>query len=136
MVFAMVARAASRDLCQDGEIRAWQMSPVALVLLDSQPHWRTPVSQATKSPSVRAAADVVRDCSGNRKLGRTGVYYGDLSVRNISCRGAYRRLRSARLGSSGVVVPGWSCRQIGTYGDGGIYRCTRSRYAMRFSAGG
>lgn len=88
-------------------------------------------------PSLSAtAADIVHSCPGNRKLGDTGVYYGGLSVRNMSCRRGRELLRDATLRNGGVRVPGYKCRQIGTYGDGGIYRCTHKRYALRFSAGG
>ena len=82
------------------------------------------------------AADVVRSCQGNHRLGNTGVWYGDLSVRNMTCRRGRRFVHGARLSNGGVVVAGWSCRLIGYYGDGGIFRCTRDRRAMRFSAGG
>lgn len=84
----------------------------------------------------RAHADVVKDCAGNRPLGQTGAWYGDLSVRNMTCRRAHRLLRTARLVDGNVRVRRFSCRLIGTYGDGGIYRCTRGGKAMRFSAGG
>ena len=83
------------------------------------------------------SADVVKDCSGNRPYGNTGAWYGDLSVRNITCRSARTLLRSARFTRRGKArVRGFSCSQIGTYGDGGIFRCTRGGKAMRFSAGG
>jgi hypothetical protein len=92
---------------------------------------------AAAAPSrVSAAADTVRDCPGNRRLGHTIVYYGDLSVRNMACASGRRALRRARLRNGGVAVPGWSCRMIGTYSDGGIFRCTRGGKAMRFKAGG
>lgn len=84
-----------------------------------------------------AAADTVVDCAGNRPLADTGIWYGDLSVRNMSCRRGRRLLSQASLTSrGGVRVPRYRCRLIGHYGDGGIFRCTRMQYALRFSAGG
>jgi hypothetical protein len=82
------------------------------------------------------ALGAVRDCSGNRPLGQTGAWYGDMSVRNLSCHRAQRALRGAWFSQGGVRVRGWSCYQIGTYGDGVIFRCVRGSKAMRFSAGG
>lgn len=35
-----------------------------------------------------------------------------------------------------VRVPRFRCRLIGTYSDGGIYRCKRRNNALRFMAGG
>ena len=85
-------------------------------------------------PVVRTA--VVRDCPGNRPLARTGAWYGDLSVRNMSCRRARRALGTARFRGRRIVIRGWSCKTIGYYQDGGIFRCTQYSDAMRFSAGG
>ena len=93
-------------------------------------------SGATAAPRANAA-DTVVSCPGNRRLGTTFVYYGDLSVRNMSCRRGRRLLRAARLTrSGGVRIERYRCRLIGTYGDGGIFRCVRGRYALRFKAGG
>jgi hypothetical protein len=99
----------------------------------------TPTAWAAtdRQPATSAhAADTVRSCPGNRPLGNTGVWYGDLSVRNMSCRRGRRVLRRARLRNGRILVSGWRCRLIGYYRDGGIFRCTRDRRAMRFSAGG
>ena len=57
----------------------------------------------TAAPSALGA---VRDCSGNRPLGQTGAWYGDLSVRNLSCHRAQRALRGAWLSRGGVRVQG------------------------------
>lgn len=92
---------------------------------------------AAEPPSLPGtAADAVRTCPGNRELGDTGVYYGNLSVRNISCRQGRRLLQDASLRNGGIRIRRYRCRLIGTYGDGGIYRCTRKHHALRFSAGG
>jgi hypothetical protein len=96
--------------------------------------WAT--ADGESGPSAYAA-DVVRSCPGNHRLPNTPVWYGDLSVRNMTCRRGRQSLHGARLTNSGHVgVAGWSCRLIGHYYDGGIFRCTRARRAMRFSAGG
>jgi hypothetical protein len=64
-------------------------------------------------------------------------YVGDVSVRNTSCRRASALLQTtAYFTSHGVRMRGWRCSSIGTYEDGGIFRCTRGRMAIRFSAGG
>jgi len=77
----------------------------------------------------------VRDCPGNARFG--AAFYGDLSVRNMGCRRGRRLVRSGYLtGSGGVRIPRYRCRRIGFYQDGAIYRCTRSRYALRLSVGG
>jgi hypothetical protein len=83
-------------------------------------------------------ADVVRSCAGGgRQLGGTGFYYGDLSVRNMRCRRARIILRRRNVVYRGrLVVPRWNCSVIGHYQDGAVFRCTRGRRAMRFSAGG
>jgi hypothetical protein len=94
------------------------------------------VKGAERKSMPATSSDTVASCPGNRELGNTGVYYGDLSVRNLSCRQGRRLLRTATLRSGGVRIRGYKCRLIGTYGDGGIYRCTRKHYALRFSAGG
>lgn len=90
------------------------------------------------APSGAAAADVVKDCpqAEGRAFGKTGAYYGDLSVRNISCRTGMKSLQTARFTDRNVRVRGYACTQIGTYQDGGIFRCTAGRRALRFSAGG
>ena len=69
-------------------------------------------------------------------FGSTGASYGDVSVRNVTCRTAIRLLDRGRLVDGRVRVRGYRCRLIGTYGDGGIYRCTAGGRAIRFSAGG
>jgi len=83
-----------------------------------------------------SALGAVRDCPGNRPLGQTGAWYGDMSVRNLSCHRARRALRGSWFSRGGMRVRGWSCYQIGTYGDGAIFRFFRGSRAMRFSAGG
>lgn len=79
-----------------------------------------------------------RSCAGGgRQLGGTGFYYGDLSVRNMRCRRARIILRRRNVVYRGrLVVPRWNCSVIGHYQDGAVFRCTRGRRAMRFSAGG
>lgn len=97
----------------------------------------TSASSVPSQPPSATPADTVRDCPGNRKLGDTGVYYGDLSVRNMTCGLGRNLLRRATLSDSGTPrIPGYRCRLIGTYPDGGIYRCTRKSRALRFEAGG
>jgi hypothetical protein len=85
-------------------------------------------------PSLASAADV-RDCPGS---GRFDVaYYGSLSVRNMTCRRGRRLLSTGYLTRRGAArIPRYRCRRIGSYGDGAIYRCTRSIYALRVSIGG
>ncbi len=82
------------------------------------------------------SADTVRSCSGNYPLGSTALWYGDLSVRNVTCRKGKRLLRSADYRGGNVRIRNWRCSLIGYYGDGGIYRCTNGGKAIRFSAGG
>ncbi len=91
----------------------------------------------TKGEPMARSADVVRSCSGNYRFGDTDIWYGDLSVRNMTCRrGKIIIKRNGYLKHGKAKVAGWRCRLIGYYGDGGIYRCTRGDTAMRFSAGG
>ena len=89
---------------------------------------------ASVTAGFAAAADTVRSCVGNRPLGDTGMWYGDLSVRNIRCWRGHRLLRSADYDGD-MRIAGWRCSLIGT-SDGGIFRCTRGDRAIRFSAGG
>jgi len=91
------------------------------------------LSALAAAPSALAA---VRDCPGNRPLAQTGAWYGDMSVRNLSCHRARGALRGAWFSQGGVRVRGWSCYQIGTYSDGAIFLCVRGSRAVRFSAGG
>ena len=90
------------------------------------------------NPRGALANDVVRDCpqAEGRKFGNTGAYYGDLSVRNISCRTGMRVLRTGRFVNGKARLRGYRCSMIGTYSDGGIFRCTAGNRALRFSAGG
>lgn len=86
---------------------------------------------------VPASADTVRSCPGNHPLGGSGpIWYGDLSVRNLSCSTGHSLLRRASYRYPLPVVAGFTCRQVGTYGDGAIYRCVSEARAIRFSAGG
>lgn len=90
---------------------------------------------ANAAHSLRA--DTVVTCGGNHPLANTGVWYGDMSVRNMSCRRGRRLLAKGSLTRRGRIrIPRYDCKLIGYYGDGGNYRCTRGRYALRFSAGG
>lgn len=89
-------------------------------------------------PASAGAADVVRDCpqGEGRMFGNTGAYYGDLSVRNITCATGLRLMRTGRFVNGKARIRGYRCSTIGTYGDGGIFRCTAGRRALRFKAGG
>ena len=93
-------------------------------------------NEQRQAAKERAKERAVHDCSSNRPLGQTGAWYGDMSVRNLSCYRGQRALRGAWFSQGGVRVRGWSCYQLGTYGDGGIFRCVRGSSAMRFAAGG
>jgi len=79
---------------------------------------------------------VVRSCPGNHPFGNTGMWYGDMSARNMTCAAARRLLARGSYRHPVAVVPGFSCKHIGNYGDGGIFRCVSGRRAIRFSAGG
>lgn len=99
--------------------RALGVSAMALTLLSVG--WTAP---------ARAA---VRDCPTSR----AGIY--DVSARNMSCRGALRRIARARyVGPSSLSarVPGWRCMTVSTYEEGATFRCVRGRRAFRWTAGG
>jgi len=90
-------------------------------------------------PGWASAADRVKSCPGlEGKETKAIGSIGDVSVRNMTCDRARVALQTtAYLDRRGKMrVYGYACSQIGTYGDGGIFRCTKGKTAVRFSAGG
>ena len=84
------------------------------------------------------ASAAVRPCPGLDGTETKAVgYLGDVSVRNTTCRRASVLLQTAAYYSGrSVRLRGWRCTTVGTYADGGVFRCTRTGMAIRFSAGG
>jgi hypothetical protein len=84
-----------------------------------------------------ASSAVVHSCPGLDRAETAAGCVGNVSVRNISCRHASVLLQTAAYyDAGGMHVRGWRCATIGSYSDGGIFRCARGGAAIRFSAGG
>jgi len=85
-----------------------------------------------------ASSAVVHSCPGlDGAETKAAGFVGDVSVRNTSCRRASVLLQTAAYyDAGGMHIRGWQCATIGSYSDGGIFRCTRGNAAIRFSAGG
>jgi hypothetical protein len=84
--------------------------------------------QSASSGDARA-----RDCTTTRG----GIYH--VSVRNISCAAALRRIGQVRyigFGARIARLTGWSCKTVGTYAEGATFRCSRHAQAFRWTAGG
>jgi hypothetical protein len=74
-----------------------------------------------------------KKCRGDVEAGVIGF---DIRVRNGSCVTAKRTVRKARFRpNGGVSVKGWRCRQVGSYYEGGYYRCNRHRTTIQFGFG-
>lgn len=61
----------------------------------------------------------------------------DVRVRNAACSTAKQAVRKARfrVDPDRMTIKGWRCRSVGSYYDGGYYRCNRHRTTIQFGAG-
>ncbi len=86
-------------------------------------------ARALKGPKFPGA----RRCPG--EVNAAGGIGFDIRVRHGSCRVAKRAIRRSRYKRDRLVSPGWRCRSVGGYYDGGFFRCNRHRTTIQFGAG-
>jgi hypothetical protein len=87
-IYAKRTKAGAGSVIGTRRLRCSPTAPLAALLTSVA----LAVLALTAAPPALGA---VRDCSGNRPLGQTGAWYGDMSVRNLSCHRAQRALRGA-----------------------------------------
>lgn len=90
------------------------------------------VVAATPVPAQASVMGVANCRDGG--AGDYPVY--DMTVRNMACGTAKRAVKRGDFSANGFKTRGWRCRQIGTYQEGGLYRCTAGRRAFRWTSGG
>lgn len=109
------------------------------------------VSLVAASPATAAAARWKR-CSGTASWNSVPVYTSSgaelggsvRAVKRMRCKGAAAQLSYALLSSNGrklslgngeVLDHRWQCSRVGSYYDGGIFRCSRNSRKFKAMVG-